>query len=127
MTAEFLPSGVLTTLAVDLNVAEGIVGLSVSATALTALLAALGLSSMFPRTDGRCAVRGADPPAAVADGTGIALGHHARRPATRRRRSGCFQCVGAQYAGGGHAGGFRARGRGDRRDAGPVGRYFTRP
>lgn len=53
VTAEFLPPGVLTTLADDLNVAEGIVGLSVSATALTALLAALGLASAFPRTDRR--------------------------------------------------------------------------
>lgn len=53
VTAEFLPPGVLTTLAGDLNVAEGIVGLSVSATALTALLAALGLSSLFPRVDRR--------------------------------------------------------------------------
>ncbi|WP_280424221.1 MFS transporter [Nocardia carnea] len=53
VTAEFLPPGVLTALAGDLNVAEGIVGLSVSATALTALLAALGLSSVFPRIDRR--------------------------------------------------------------------------
>lgn len=53
VTAEFLPPGVLTTLADDLNVAEGIVGLSVSATALTALMAALGLSSLFPRVDRR--------------------------------------------------------------------------
>ncbi|MFI5718051.1 MFS transporter [Nocardia sp. NPDC051750] len=53
VTAEFLPPGVLTTLAEDLRVAEGVVGLSVSATALTALLAALGLSSLFPRVDRR--------------------------------------------------------------------------
>jgi len=53
VTAEFLPPGVLTALANDLHVREGVVGLSVSATALTALLAGLGLSSLFPRTDRR--------------------------------------------------------------------------
>lgn len=53
VTAEFLPPGVLTTMADDLGVAEGVVGLSVSATALTALLTALGLSSLFPRVDRR--------------------------------------------------------------------------
>lgn len=53
VTAEFLPPGVLTTLADDLGVGEGVVGLSVSATALTALLAALGLGALFPRTDRR--------------------------------------------------------------------------
>ncbi|WP_228801640.1 hypothetical protein [Nocardia puris] len=36
VTAEFLPPGVLTTMADDLGVAEGVVGLSVSAAALTA-------------------------------------------------------------------------------------------
>ncbi|CAM3752890.1 MFS transporter [Isoptericola cucumis] len=53
VTAEFLPPGVLTPVAHDLGVTEGVVGLSVSVTALTALLTALGLSSMFPRTDRR--------------------------------------------------------------------------
>ncbi|MCP2290091.1 MFS transporter [Nocardia amikacinitolerans] len=53
VTAEFLPPGVLTALANDLRVEEGVVGLSVSATALTALVAALGLSSLFPRLDRR--------------------------------------------------------------------------
>ncbi|NEW42125.1 MFS transporter [Nocardia cyriacigeorgica] len=53
VTAEFLPPGVLTALANDLRVQEGVVGLSVSATALTALLAALGLGSLFPRLDRR--------------------------------------------------------------------------
>jgi predicted MFS family arabinose efflux permease len=53
VTSEFLPPGVLTALADDLRVQEGVVGLSVSATALTALLAALGLSSLFPRVDRR--------------------------------------------------------------------------
>ncbi|WP_280235579.1 MFS transporter [Nocardia cyriacigeorgica] len=53
VTAEFLPPGVLTALANDLGVQEGVVGLSVSATALTALLAALGLGSLFPRIDRR--------------------------------------------------------------------------
>ncbi|MEV6215868.1 MFS transporter [Nocardia sp. NPDC051833] len=53
VTAEFLPPGVLTALADDLRVPEGVVGLSVSATALTALLAALGLGSLFPKTDRR--------------------------------------------------------------------------
>ncbi|MGI5217008.1 MFS transporter [Nocardia sp. CA-290969] len=53
VTAEFLPPGVLTTVAADLRVPEGVVGLAVSATALTALLAALGLGSLFPRTDRR--------------------------------------------------------------------------
>ncbi|MFD4358001.1 MFS transporter [Nocardia sp. NPDC058518] len=53
VTAEFLPPGVLTALATDLNVPEGVVGLSVSATALTALLAALGLGALFPRMDRR--------------------------------------------------------------------------
>lgn len=53
VTAEFLPPGVLTTVATDLRVPEGVVGLAVSATALTALLAALGLGSLFPRTDRR--------------------------------------------------------------------------
>ncbi|MFD6270331.1 MFS transporter [Nocardia asteroides] len=53
VTAEFLPPGVLTALADDLHVPEGVVGLSVSATALTALLAALGLGSLFPKVDRR--------------------------------------------------------------------------
>ena len=53
VTAEFLPPGVLTELATDLRVPEGVVGLSVSATAVTALVAALGLSSVFPRLDRR--------------------------------------------------------------------------
>ncbi|MGW5316970.1 MFS transporter [Nocardia thailandica] len=53
VTAEFLPPGVLTALADDLHVPEGVVGLSVSATALTALLAALGLGALFPRLDRR--------------------------------------------------------------------------
>ena len=53
VTAEFLPPGVLTPVAHDLGVTEGVVGLSVSVTALTALLTALGLSSLFPRTDRR--------------------------------------------------------------------------
>ncbi|MEV0247084.1 MFS transporter [Nocardia sp. NPDC050712] len=53
VTAEFLPPGVLTTLANDLRVPEGVVGLSVSATALTALIAALALGSVFPRVDRR--------------------------------------------------------------------------
>lgn len=53
VTAEFLPPGVLTVLANDLGVAEGVVGLSVSATALTALAAALGLGAVFPRVDRR--------------------------------------------------------------------------
>lgn len=53
VTAEFLPPGVLTALADDLRVPEGVVGLSVSATALTALLAALGLGSLFPKVDRR--------------------------------------------------------------------------
>lgn len=53
VTAEFLPPGVLTALADDLRVPEGVVGLSVSATALTALLAALGLGSLFPTVDRR--------------------------------------------------------------------------
>jgi len=53
VTAEFLPPGVLTPVAQDLGVSEGVVGLSVSATALTALLTALVLGSLFPRTDRR--------------------------------------------------------------------------
>ncbi|WP_280298386.1 MFS transporter [Nocardia neocaledoniensis] len=53
VTAEFLPPGVLTVLADDLGVREGVVGLSVSVTALTALLAALGLGALFPRVDRR--------------------------------------------------------------------------
>lgn len=53
VTAEFLPPGVLTTLAHDLRVAEGVVGLSVSVTALTALMAALALGALFPRVDRR--------------------------------------------------------------------------
>lgn len=53
VTAEFLPPGVLTPVAQDLGVTEGVVGLSVSATALTALLTALVLGSLFPRTDRR--------------------------------------------------------------------------
>ncbi|MEV0759012.1 MFS transporter [Nocardia sp. NPDC050435] len=53
VSAEFLPPGVLTAMAADLGVREGVVGLSVSATAFTALLAALGLSSVFPRLDRR--------------------------------------------------------------------------
>ncbi|MCK9793890.1 MFS transporter [Isoptericola sp. 4D.3] len=53
VTAEFLPPGVLTPVAQELAVSEGVVGLSVSVTALTALLTALGLGSLFPRTDRR--------------------------------------------------------------------------
>ncbi|WP_405164802.1 MFS transporter [Nocardia sp. NBC_01499] len=53
VTAEFLPPGVLTALANDLRVPEGVVGLSVSATALTALIAALALGALFPRVDRR--------------------------------------------------------------------------
>ncbi|MFE5306981.1 MFS transporter [Isoptericola sp. NPDC056605] len=53
VTAEFLPPGVLTPVAQDLGVSEGVVGLSVSATALTALATALVLGSLFPRTDRR--------------------------------------------------------------------------
>ncbi|WP_280508308.1 MFS transporter [Nocardia flavorosea] len=67
VTAEFLPPGVLTTLAGDLNVAEGIVGLSVSATALTALMAALGLSSLFPGIDRRTLLVALTVAAAVSD------------------------------------------------------------
>lgn len=53
VTAEFLPPGVLTEVASDLGVTEGVVGLSVSVTAFTALLAAVGLSAVFPRQDRR--------------------------------------------------------------------------
>ncbi|MFF0818021.1 MFS transporter [Rhodococcus sp. NPDC003318] len=53
VTAEFLPPGVLTLVASQLGVTEGVVGLSVSATALTALAAALGMGSLFPRLDRR--------------------------------------------------------------------------
>ncbi len=53
VTAEFLPPGVLTALAHDLRAQEGVVGLSVSATALTALFAALALGSLFPTVDRR--------------------------------------------------------------------------
>lgn len=53
VTAEFLPPGVLTLVASQLGVTEGVVGLSVSVTALTALLAALGMGSLFPRLDRR--------------------------------------------------------------------------
>ncbi|MGW8568242.1 MFS transporter [Isoptericola sp. NPDC055881] len=53
VTAEFLPPGVLTPVAQDLGVSEGVVGLSVSVTALTALATALGLSSLFRNTDRR--------------------------------------------------------------------------
>ncbi|QIS12399.1 MFS transporter [Nocardia arthritidis] len=53
VTAEFLPPGVLTLIASDLGATEGVVGLSVSATAFTALLAAVGLSAVFPRQDRR--------------------------------------------------------------------------
>lgn len=67
VTAEFLPPGVLTALADDLDVAPGIVGLSVSATALTALLAALGLGSIFPRTDRRTLLVALTVAAAVSD------------------------------------------------------------
>jgi len=53
VTAEFLPPGVLTPVAQDLGVSEGVVGLSVSVTALTALLTALVLGALFPRVDRR--------------------------------------------------------------------------
>ncbi|WP_430335340.1 MFS transporter [Rhodococcus sp. ACT016] len=53
VTAEFLPPGVLTLVASQLGVTEGVVGLSVSVTALTALVAALGMGSLFPRLDRR--------------------------------------------------------------------------
>ncbi|MFB7877517.1 MFS transporter [Nocardia sp. NPDC056064] len=58
VTAEFLPPGVLTTIARDLGVREGVVGLSVSVTAVTALLAALGLGAVFPRLDRRTLLLG---------------------------------------------------------------------
>ncbi|MEV4206696.1 MFS transporter [Nocardia salmonicida] len=67
VTAEFLPPGVLTALATDLNVPEGVVGLSVSATALTALLAALGLGALFPRLDRRTLLIGLTIGAAVSN------------------------------------------------------------
>ncbi|TQM30860.1 MFS transporter [Nocardia bhagyanarayanae] len=67
VTAEFLPPGVLTALANDLRVQEGVVGLSVSATALTALLAALGLSSLFPRLDRRTLLAALTVAAAVSN------------------------------------------------------------
>ncbi len=53
VTAEFLPPGVLTLVATQLGVTEGVIGLSVSVTALTALVAALGMGSLFPRLDRR--------------------------------------------------------------------------
>jgi predicted MFS family arabinose efflux permease len=53
VTAEFLPPGVLTLVASQLGVTEGVIGLSVSVTALTALVAALGMGSLFPRLDRR--------------------------------------------------------------------------
>ncbi|TCK01172.1 MFS transporter [Nocardia alba] len=67
VTAEFLPPGVLTALATDLHVPEGVVGLSVSATALTALLAALGLGALFPRLDRRTLLIGLTIGAAVSN------------------------------------------------------------
>ncbi|MFE9784535.1 MFS transporter [Nocardia salmonicida] len=67
VTAEFLPPGVLTALATDLDVPEGVVGLSVSATALTALLAALGLGALFPRMDRRTLLIGLTIGAAVSN------------------------------------------------------------
>ncbi|MEU4706512.1 MFS transporter [Nocardia salmonicida] len=67
VTAEFLPPGVLTALATDLDVPEGVVGLSVSATALTALLAALGLGALFPRMDRRTLLIGLTLGAAVSN------------------------------------------------------------
>ncbi|WP_410874422.1 MFS transporter [Nocardia sp. A7] len=67
VTAEFLPPGVLTVLANDLNVPEGVVGLSVSATALTALLAALGSGALFPCMDRRTLLIGLTIGAAVSN------------------------------------------------------------
>ncbi|MEV5576489.1 MFS transporter [Spirillospora sp. NPDC052269] len=56
VTSEFLPPGLLTTMAGDLGASDGAVGLSVAATALTALIGATCLGMAFPRADRRLLV-----------------------------------------------------------------------
>ncbi|MGY4719646.1 MFS transporter [Naumannella huperziae] len=65
--SEFLPPGLLTAMAGDLDTSEGVLGLSVSATALTALVSAIGLGSLLPRLDRRRLLVGLAALAAVSD------------------------------------------------------------
>lgn len=56
--AEFLPASLLTTMAADLGVSEGVAGQSVTVTALVAAVAGLALPVVLPRIDRRLVMLG---------------------------------------------------------------------
>lgn len=53
VASEFLPAGVLPTMAADIGVTEGVAGLAVAATAMAGALTAPTIAVLFPRTDRR--------------------------------------------------------------------------
>src|SRR5690348_491899 len=53
VTSEFLPAGVLPTMAADLDVSEGVAGLAVAATAVAGAATAPSIAVILPRTDRR--------------------------------------------------------------------------
>jgi DHA1 family purine ribonucleoside efflux pump-like MFS transporter len=58
VTAEFLPASVLSLIAADLGISEGLAGQAVTATALMGLLAAPTLAALIPRIDRRLVLAG---------------------------------------------------------------------
>ncbi len=67
VTAEFLPTGLLTEMAADLGVSTGQAGQMVSITALVGFFAALGVGLVFPRLDRRTLLVGLALAAAISD------------------------------------------------------------
>ncbi|TQL69859.1 DHA1 family purine ribonucleoside efflux pump-like MFS transporter [Nocardioides albertanoniae] len=67
VTSEFLPAGVLPTMARDLGVSEGTAGLAVAATAIAGALTAPSIAMLLPRTDRRTVLVGLLVAAAVAN------------------------------------------------------------
>ncbi|MBL7488923.1 MFS transporter [Frankia sp. AgB1.9] len=53
VTSEFLPAGVLPTMAADIGVSEGVAGLAVAATAIAGAFTAPTIALLLPRTDRR--------------------------------------------------------------------------
>ncbi len=58
VTAEFLPASVLSLIAADLGISEGLAGQAVTATALMGLVAAPTLAALIPRIDRRLVLAG---------------------------------------------------------------------
>ncbi|SNQ51045.1 MFS transporter [Frankia canadensis] len=56
VTSEFLPAGVLPTMAADIGVSDGVAGLAIAVTAIAGALTAPSIALLLPRTDRRVAL-----------------------------------------------------------------------